>query len=80
MESDSDNEDESKRIENNLISRYLSNVSDVFLAIWVRCPIQIIDGSNWFVLGTDLIFYLISGCFWLSYIFFSRKISSSNEV
>lgn len=52
MESDSDNEDESKRIENNLISRYLSNVSYVLLAIWVRCPIQIIDGSNWFVLGS----------------------------
>jgi hypothetical protein len=36
-----------------------------------------VTGSYW---AADLIFYLISGCFWLSYIFFSRKISSSNEV
>jgi len=36
-----------------------------------------ITGSYWVA---DIIFYLISGCFWLSYIFFSRKISSSNEV
>lgn len=51
MESDSDNEDESKKIENNLISRYFSNVSYVLLTIWVRCAIQIVDGSNWFILG-----------------------------
>jgi len=36
-----------------------------------------VTGSYWVA---DMIFYLISGCFWLSYIFFSRKISSSNEV
>lgn len=58
MESDSDNEDESKRIENNLISRYISDVSYVLLTIWVRCPIQIIDGSNWFVLGSRYNFLL----------------------
>jgi hypothetical protein len=36
-----------------------------------------ITGSYW---AADIIFYFISGCFWLSYIFFSRKISNSNEV
>jgi hypothetical protein len=34
-----------------------------------------LTGSYW---AADMIFYLISGCFWLSYIFFSRKISKPN--
>jgi hypothetical protein len=31
-----------------------------------------ITGSYW---GADIIFYSISGCFWLSYIFFTKQLN-----
>ena len=34
------------------IQRYISNVSDVLSPIWVRRPIQINNGYEWFVLGS----------------------------
>jgi hypothetical protein len=34
------------------IQRYISNVSNVLSPIWVRCSIQINNGSEWFVLGS----------------------------
>lgn len=75
MESESDNEDESKRIENNFISRYFSNASYVFLTIWVRCPIQIIDGNNWFILGSRYNFLFYFRLFLvILYFFFTKNI------
>jgi hypothetical protein len=34
------------------IQRYIFNVSDVLSPIWVRRPIQINNGYEWFVLGS----------------------------
>jgi threonine/homoserine efflux transporter RhtA len=35
-----------------------------------------VTGSYW---TADIIFYSISGCFWLSYIFFSKRISKKEK-
>ena len=35
----------------NAIQRYLANVSDVLSPIWVRRPVQVNNGSEWFILG-----------------------------
>jgi hypothetical protein len=34
------------------IQRYISNVSDVLSPIWVRRPIQVNNGHEWFILGS----------------------------
>ena len=38
--------------ENNCFKRYLTNVSDVLSPIWLRRPIQIDNGYEWFILGS----------------------------
>jgi hypothetical protein len=58
MDPDSDTKIEKKRDKDNPLSRYISNVSDVFSSIWVRRFIQIDDGGNWFVLGSRYYFLL----------------------
>ena len=37
---------------NNFLQRYISNVSDVLSPIWVRRPIQVNNGHEWFILGS----------------------------
>jgi hypothetical protein len=36
----------------NFLQRYISNVSDVFSPLWLRRPIQINNGLEWFILGS----------------------------
>lgn len=40
-----------KKQKTSFLQRYISNVSDVLSPIWVRRPIQINNGFEWFVLG-----------------------------
>lgn len=37
--------------ETSFLKRYVSNVSNVFSPIWVRCTIQTNNGLEWFILG-----------------------------
>lgn len=48
---ESDKKFKRKREKDNFLKRYLANVSDVLSPIWVRRPIQIHNGSEWFILG-----------------------------
>ena len=41
-----------KRAQNNFLQRYVFNVSNVLSPIWLRRPIQINNGFEWFVLGS----------------------------
>ena len=41
-----------QRRQTGVIQRYLANVSNVLSPIWVRCSIQVNNGSEWFVLGS----------------------------
>ncbi len=41
-----------KRTQINFIQRYISNVSNVLSPLWVRRPIQINNGFEWFILGS----------------------------
>ena len=41
-----------KRTQNNFIQRYISNVSNVLSPLWIRRPIQINNGYEWFILGS----------------------------
>jgi hypothetical protein len=43
---------QSKGKEISFLQRYVSNVGDVLSPIWVRRPIQINNGFEWFVLGS----------------------------
>jgi hypothetical protein len=36
----------------NFLQRYISNVSDVLSPLWIRRPIQINNGCEWFILGS----------------------------
>ena len=36
----------------NFLQRYISNVSDVLSPLWLRRPIQINNGLEWFILGS----------------------------
>ena len=36
----------------NFLQRYISNVSDVLSPLWIRRPIQINNGFEWFILGS----------------------------
>jgi len=36
----------------NFLQRYISNVSDVLSPLWIRRPIQINNGLEWFILGS----------------------------
>ena len=36
----------------NFLQRYISNVSDVLSPLWIRRPIQINNGYEWFILGS----------------------------
>ena len=54
MDPDGDKKNTISKRENqkiNVLQRYISNVSDVLSPIWVRRPIQVNNGSEWFVLG-----------------------------
>ena len=42
----------------NVIQRYIANVGYVLSAVWLRCPIQTNNGSNWIVLGSRYSFLL----------------------
>ena len=33
------------------LQRYITNVSDVLSPLWVRRPLQVIDGGHWLILG-----------------------------
>ena len=52
MDPDSDTKTETEGDKIDPLSRYISNVSDVLSPIWVRRPIQIDNGFEWFVLGS----------------------------
>ena len=41
-----------QRQEINFLQRYISNVSDVLSPLWIRRPIQINNGCEWFILGS----------------------------
>jgi hypothetical protein len=41
-----------QRKETFFLQRYISNVSDVLSPIWLRRPIQINNGLEWFILGS----------------------------
>jgi hypothetical protein len=41
-----------QRFKIEFIQRYISNVSDVLSPIWVRRPIQVNNGREWFILGS----------------------------
>ena len=41
-----------KRTQINFIQRYISNVSNVLSPLWIRRPIQINNGYEWFILGS----------------------------
>ena len=43
----------------NFLQRYISNVSDVLSPPWLRRPIQINNGLEWFILGSrySFLFY-----------------------
>lgn len=36
----------------NFLQRYISDVSDVLSPLWIRRPIQINNGCEWFILGS----------------------------
>lgn len=40
-----------KRTQDNVLQRYIANVSNVLSPLWVRRPFQINNGFEWFVLG-----------------------------
>ena len=42
----------SKREETNFIQRYIANVGNVLSPLWLRRPIQINNGYEWFILGS----------------------------
>lgn len=41
-----------KRTQTNFLQRYISNVSNVLSPLWIRRPIQINNGYEWFILGS----------------------------
>jgi hypothetical protein len=41
-----------KRTQTNFLQRYISNVSNVLSPLWIRRPIQINNGLEWFILGS----------------------------
>lgn len=47
MEGDSKTKKTTKKIQ-----RTISDASDVLSSLWVRLPVQIDNGSNWFLLGS----------------------------
>lgn len=51
-DSEQDQELKRKGKEDNFLQRYVSYVSNVLSPIWIRRPIQIDNGLNWFVLGS----------------------------
>jgi len=54
------------------LKRWLTNVGNVLFALWVRLSFQ---GSYWVA---DLIFYGVSGCFFVLHILFSRQLNKFN--
>jgi len=48
---DSTKNNKKQRKEIGFIQRYISNVGDVLSPIWLRRPIQVNNGYEWFVLG-----------------------------
>lgn len=55
-EGDSKTQRQGKKI--SLIQGYLANVSDVLSPLWIRRPLQVIDGNNWLILGCRYNFLL----------------------
>ena len=54
MDPDGDKQNQkikTKRTQINVLQRYVSNVSNVLSPLWIRRPIQINNGFEWFVLG-----------------------------
>ena len=54
---DGDSEKNNKQIKgkgtsNDVLQRYITNVSDVLSTAWLRCTIQANDGTDRFVLGS----------------------------
>jgi hypothetical protein len=58
MDPDSDRKIEKQRKEINPLQRYIANVGNVLSPIWVRRPLQITDGGDWFILGCRYNFLL----------------------
>lgn len=58
MDPDGDSKIQRKRKETTLIQGYLANASDVLSPLWLRRPIQVIDGSHWLILGCRYNFLL----------------------
>ena len=61
MDGDGDKQNkvlESKGKKINFLQRYITNVSDVLSPIWIRRTIQIVNGSEWFILGSRYYFLL----------------------
>ena len=55
-EGDSKTQRQGKKI--SLIQGYLANVSDVLSPLWIRRPLQVIDGNHWLILGCRYNFLL----------------------
>jgi hypothetical protein len=53
----------------NAIQRYIANVGNVFSAVWLRCPIQINNESNRFVLDSRYRFLFYLGIFFYILLF-----------
>jgi len=51
MDPDGDSKIQGQRKQIGFIQGYLANASDVLSPLWLRRPIQVIDGNNWFILG-----------------------------
>ena len=55
MDPDGDKQNKISQREKNkidFVQRYISNVSDVLSPLWVRRPLQINNGFEWFILGS----------------------------
>ncbi len=58
MDPEGDSKIQRQRKKISLIQGYLTNVSDVLSPLWIRRPLQVIDGNNWLILGCRYNFLL----------------------
>lgn len=58
MDPDGDSKTKRQTKKISLVQRYISNVSDVLSPLWLRRPLQVIDGGNWLILGCRYNFLL----------------------
>jgi hypothetical protein len=68
--------DASKVLNND--KRNISNVSNVLLAIWLRCIVQIHYGYNWFVLDRRYRFLFYFGIFLYMLLFVKELFKQTN--